>query len=384
LKNILYIIIFSFTISSCSLLPKKLNRLSVSDSPHSLDSTQAEVVYKYAQHFPNGSQLSICIISPDSENYIGILRRNDSLVYINNSDRIFDIGSITKTFTGTILAKLVFDGKVNINDTVQKFLPVKMKQSSLNGEEIKIVNLANHTSGFPREPEDVNENQSLDFNPYDPYSSYDIKRLYNYLTNKLVLKSIPGEKREYSNLGFGLLAHLLTLITGNSYEELLEEFITEPLEMSNTFIKFNDKRKRQMIQGRNEKGEPLAYTECNSPALLGAGGIKSSAKDIVKYIRSNISDTTYFYLAQKSTKQYTEYLTQGLGWATFNAPDSFHHISAFGATSGYTCGLIFERNVKVGIVVLTNVSAFLAAKGNYIEELCRWLYDPLPAKYSKR
>jgi CubicO group peptidase (beta-lactamase class C family) len=369
---------------SCSLLPKKLARLPVSDSPYSLDSSQAEVVYKYAQHFPNGSQLSICIISPDSENYIGILRRNDSLVYINNSDSIFEIGSITKTFTGTILAKLVYDGKINLNDTVQKLLPVKLKQSSLSGEEIKIVNLANHTSGFPREPEDVKESQGKNYNPYDPYGGYDTKKLYNYISNKLVLQSTPGEKREYSNLGFGLLAHLLTLITGKSYEVLLEEFITKPLGMSNTFIKFNDNRKQQTVQGRNEKGEPLPYTECDSPALLGAGGIKSSAKDIVKYIRANMSDTAYFYLAQKSTKQYTEYLTQGLGWATFNAPDSFHHTSAFGATEGYTCGLIFERDVKAGIVVLTNVSAFLAAKGNYIEELCRWLYDPLPAKYAKR
>jgi len=383
MKSVISIILLCFYFASCSLLPKKLTRLPDSDSPNILDSAQAEVVYKYAQHFPNGSQLSICIITPDSEKFAGVLRRNDSLVYINNSDSIFEIGSITKTFTGAILAKLLLDGKVNLNDSIQKFLPVKMKQSSLNGEEIKIVNLANHTSGFPREPEDVNESQDSIYNPYDPYGSYNVNKLYNYLSNKLVLNSTPGEKREYSNLGFGLLAHLLTLITGKSYEQLLKEYITEPLGMNNTFIKLKG-HETKMVRGRNEKGEPLPYFECDSPAILGAGGIKSSAKDIIKYIRANISDTTYFYLAQQSTKKYTEFLTQGLGWATFNAPDSFHHVSASGATSGYTCCLIFERNVKVGVVVLTNVSAFLAAKGNYTEGLCRWLYDPLPEKYKKQ
>jgi len=384
MKLIISIFILCFYFASCSLLPKKLNRLTVSDSPNSLDSAQTEVVYKYAQHFPNGSQLSICIISPDSENYIGILRRNDSLVYINNSDSIFEIGSITKTFTGTILAKLVFNGKVNLNDTVQKFLPAKMKQSSLSGEEIKIVNLANHTSGFPSGPDDLKESQGSSFNSYNPSGGYNVKRLYNYLSNKLVLESTPGEKRSYSNMGYGLLGHLLTLITGKSYEELLKEIVTEQLGMNNTFIRFDDERKQQMVRGRDEKGEPLPHFDWDSSAFIGAGAIKSSVKDMVKYIRANMYDTTYFYLAQKSTKQYTEFLTQGLGWGTFNAPDSFHHVGAFGATGGYTCGVIFERDAKVGIVVLTNVSAFLAAKGNYTEELCRWLYDPLPVKYAKR
>lgn len=380
IKNKFYILFLILLVSSCIAPPKKLIPLPSSVYDNSLDSSQAALVYKYAVHFPEGTQLSICILSPEKEKYIGILRRNDSLTYIENRDSIFEIGSITKTFTGTILAKLLLDGKVNLNDTIQKYLPVKMKQSSRNGEEIKIVNLANHTAGLSREPDDVKESQDSGFNSYDPYGSYDIKRLYNYLSNKLVLESMPGEKRSYSNLGYGLLAHLLTLITGKSYEKLLEEYITDPLGMNNTFIKLKG-QEIKMVRGRDEKGEPLSYFECDSPAILGAGGIKSSAKDIVKYIKTNMFDTTYFYLAQQSTKKYTKFLTQGLGWATFNAPDSFHHISAFGATSGYTCGLIFERNVKVGIVVLTNVSAFLAAKDNYIEELCRLLYDPLPSEY---
>jgi hypothetical protein len=90
-----------------------------------------------------------------------------------------------------------------------------------------------------------------------------------------------------------------------------------------------------------------------------------------------MTDTTYFLLAQRSTKQYDEHLAGGLGWATYNDKGK-GHIAAFGATGGYTGGVIFERNERVGVVVLTNVSAFLASQGNYTDKLCRGLYDPLP------
>ena len=91
-------------------------------------------------------------------------------------------------------------------------------------------------------------------------------------TIKMVLQSTLGDKRTYSNLGFGLLGHLLTLITGKSYEQLLFETICDPLEMRNTFLTFNDERKPLMIQGRDEKGQPLKSDDIQMSAFLGAGG----------------------------------------------------------------------------------------------------------------
>ena len=365
------------TILSCSQFrSKELTRLPVTNNYNSLDSSQAENVYRYARHFPNGTQLSICIIKGDSEKYVGIERRNDSLAYIENSDRVFEIGSITKTFTGIILAKLVYEGKVNPNEPIKNLLPIPLKQSSINGEEITLVNLANHTSGLPFEPGDVKED-NISYDRYNPYRFYSIEKLYNYLSNKMVLQSIPGKKRTYSNLGFGLLGHILTLITGKSYEQLLLETICDPLKMGNTFITFNDERKRLLVQGRDEKGNPLKFDEGNMTAFLSAGGIKSTAKDLVKYLRANMDDTTYFRLAQKKTIDYNEHFTGSLGWAPYNE-NGKSHVGAFGGTGGYTSGFIFEPNDRVGIVVLTNVSAFLASQGNYTEGLCRALYDPLP------
>lgn len=374
----LFVALFLVVEISCSpVRPMEPVKLPVLDTQNSLDSSQAQAVFDRAQHFPNGTQLSLCIMSGDSEKYIGIERRNDSLVYVNNRDSVFEIGSITKTFTGTMLAKLVRDGKVDPNEPIKNILPVRMNQSSLNGKEITLVHLANHTSGLPFEPSNVKNDKNHPFDPYSPYQYYSTQKLYDYLSHQLVLQLTPGEKRIYSNLGGGLLGHILTLISGKPYEELLFETICAPLGMQHTFITLNNERIRQMVQGRDQEGRPLPLGGGDCGALTGAGGIKSSVTDLVKYLKANMTDTTYFYLAQKTTKEFDEHFTGSLGWATYSDLGK-HHVGAYGGTGGYTSGVIFERNSHVGIVVLTNVSAFLASKGNYTEGLCRALYDPLP------
>ena len=377
-KKIFFAFVLSLGAVSCSLFsPKQPVRLPVSEYPNLLDSSQAQIVFNYAQHFPNETQLSICILTGDSEKYVGILRRNDSLVYIDNSDSVFEIGSITKTFTGTMLAKLVYEGKVDPNEPIKNLLPVRLNQSSLNGEEITLVHLANHTSGLPFEPTNVRDNKEHPFDPYNPYRYYDTTRLYDYLSHQMALQSTPGEKRTYSNLGGGLLGHVLTLISHKSYEELLFETVCDPLGMKNTFVILNDERKRTMVRGRDPRGQVIPYNDSDCSALTGAGGIKSSVKDLVKYLKANISDTTYFYLSQKTTKTFDQHFTGSLGWAPYSDLGK-RHMGAFGATGGYTSGVIFERNERVGVVVLTNVSAFLESQGNYTEGICRGLYGPLP------
>lgn len=307
------------SVESCSQrYPRELVNLPASENRNLLDSSQVQTIFSYAQHFPNGTQLSICIIEGDSEKYVGIQRRNDSLVYIDNSDSVFEIGSITKTFTGTILSKLVYDRKVDLNEPIKNLLPVRLRQSSLNGSEITLVHLANHTSGLPFEPSNVKDNSEHPFDPYSPYRYYDIPRLYTYLSDQLTLQSTPGEKRLYSNLGGGLLGHILTLISAKSYEQLLFETVCVPLGMNNTFVTLDDERRRSIVPGRDPRGQLLPVDTNDCGTLTGAGGIKSSARDLAKYLRANMIDTTYFYLAQKTTKRFDDHFTGGLGWGTYS------------------------------------------------------------------
>ncbi len=370
-------------LSSCSTVTQRpLVKLPIAGGPNTLDAAQAETVFEQARFYPNGTQLSICIVTGDSENYVGIERRNDSLVYVDNRDSVFEIGSITKTFTGTMLAKLVYDGTVDEDAPVKKYLPVALHQSSVDGKEMTLLHLANHTAGLPFEPSNVRGDDKHPFDKYAPYKDYSTERLYDYLTHQLVLQSPPGEKRTYSNLGAGLLGHILTLISGTSYEELLVDVICHPLGMHNTFVALTPARMSLMVRGRGPGGDVLPYGDGDCGALTGCGGIKSSARDLVHYLMANITDTTYFLLAQKPTKQFDEHFAGALGWAPYSERGRVHQ-GAFGATPGYTCGLIFERNRRVGVVVLTNVSAYLEAEGNTTEGLCRALYDPLPFSAEK-
>ncbi|HTY10399.1 MAG TPA: serine hydrolase domain-containing protein [Bacteroidota bacterium] len=365
------------SLSSCSLFNgRQLEKLPLTNGPNSLDTVQAMAVFERAQYYPNGTQLSLCMITGDSENYVGIERRNDSLVYVENRDSIFEIGSITKTFTGTMLAKLVLDGTLSLNDPIAKFLPIALHQSLLNGKEPTLVELADHTSGLPFEPTNVRNDEKYPFDQYAPYRSYTKDRLYDYLEHQLVLQSTPGEQRLYSNLGAGLLGHILTLVSGKSYEQLLFETVCAPLDMRDTFVEPASGRMRRMIRGRYPTGDPLPFSSGDCGVLTGCGGIKSTARDLVKYLKMNMTDTTYFYLAQKPTKQFDEHFSGALGWAPYSERGKVHQ-GAFGATPGYTCGVIFERKMHVGVVVLSNVSPYLGEKKGEVEGLCRALYDPL-------
>ena len=367
-----------FFLSSCSRPgPRDLTGLPLSGSVPPLDSLQARAVFEGMKHFPNGTQISICIIRGDSDHYVGILRRNDSLLYVENSDSIFEIGSITKTFTGTMLAKLIRDGTVSEDDPVQKYLPFPLHQSSLQGKEMTLVDLADHTSGLPFEPTNVRNDMRHPFDQYAPYNTYDTTRLYEYLKNEEVLQSVPGERRTYSNLGGGLLGHLITLITKKSYEQYLTETVCIPLRMDHTFIDLTPERMRMMVRGQDPDGEPIPASGGDCGALTGCGGIKSSARDMAKYLHANMTDTTYFFLAQQPVKKFDEHFSGALGWAPYAERGKIHQ-GAYGSTGGYTCGVIFERQCKVGVVVLTNASAYLMKERDYTEQLCRALYDPLP------
>ena len=359
---------------SCSPpAPQRLVNALAVDANCRLDTAQIHTVFGFMQHFPNGSEVSIALLVGDSTTFIGIKRQNDSVISVENRTGIFEIGSVTKTVTATILAKLAYEGAVDLDAPVKTFLPITLRQSSLNGKEVTLLHLANHTSGLPKEPDNVSTDWAI---PGSPYQAYDQTKLYDYLSKRIVLQSTPGEKREYSNLGGGLLGHLLTLIAKKPYEALLQESICRPLGLRNTMVTLDSGHMQRLVRGRNPAGNVVPNWELN--VLTGGGGIKSTAEDMATYLRANLTDTTYFLLTQLPTFQYTEHNAAGLGWAWYiDGPR--HHVSATGGTGGYSCCVIFTRSTQTGIVLLTNVSAFLASKGDYIVKMARALGDPLAA-----
>ncbi|WP_034058097.1 serine hydrolase [Lacinutrix jangbogonensis] len=266
-----------------------------------------------------------------------------------NEASVFEIGSISKTFTATLLALKVNSGEMNLDDPISKYLPKAVKGPTRNGKEITLKHLATHTSGLPKLPDNLESR-----NPKNPYVDYTYKDLYNYISNH-ELKVDIGSVSEYSNVGMGLLGHILELQSGKTYEELVIEYIANPLQMNDTRLVFNEAMKNRLAKGH----EGLLETEnWDIITLGGAGGIRSTASDMVKYIQANINSESIdsklhnaMSLAHKSAYKNEEQRTEmALAWHIENGKFLLHN----GATGGYSAMIALEKSGKRGVIVLTN------------------------------
>ena len=198
-----------------------------------------------------------------------------------NGDTIFEIGSITKAFTALLLQDSVERGEMKLDDPVSNSLPESVKMPSRNGKEITLLELATHMSGLPRDPDNA-EPQRAD----NPWADYTEEQLYDFLSNYRLPRD-PGEKWEYSNLGFGLLGYAIALKAGSDYETLVVNRICEPLQMNDTRITWTPEMKARLARGHSARGEPVG--RMNFQTLLGNGALCSSANDMLKFLGANLS-----------------------------------------------------------------------------------------------
>jgi CubicO group peptidase (beta-lactamase class C family) len=229
---------------------------------------------------------------PDISMVIGIISPNGTQVYSYgdiskenstnvNGDSIFDIGSITKTFTTTLLVDMVKRGLINLDDPIEKYLPDNVKVPTYNRHMITIENLATHTSGLPDFPAGWNRNQS-----------YTNEQVYNFLSN-ITLQREPGVFADYSDFGMGLLGHILAIKSGISYEKLVKDRILNVLGMDSTGIAMNstavtypDILKSRLAKGHSG-GEEVTL-EFIPEALQSAGALYSTTNDLMKYLSANL------------------------------------------------------------------------------------------------
>jgi len=186
---------------------------------------------------------------------------------------VFEIGSISKVFTALILAHAVNEGVCSLDDPIGKFLPPAIAMTPETAA-ITLAQLATHTSGLPRLPTNFSP-----ANPSDPYSDYTVDRLYDFLRD-FKSTGIASKSADYSNLGFGLLGHVLELAYGRSYADVLAEKITTPLGMTDTTINLSTEQQARFATpfSGSERVSPWSFS-----ALPGAGAIRSTATDMAKF-----------------------------------------------------------------------------------------------------
>ena len=261
---------------------------------------------------------------------------------------LFEIGSITKTFTGTLLAEMVQTGAVRLDDPIQKYLPPGVVAPAYKPIPITLVSLADHRSGLPEWPPNIHPKD-----PSNPAAGYTVGMLYSALDH-YVLTRPPGAQAEYSNFAYGLLGQLLANRAHTPWDVLVEERILQPLGMSDTVIIGSAASHRRLAPAFLYGGQPQEPWDLG--ALSPAGSIKSDLRDMLTYVKANMNAPSgprghAMSLAQKPRALEDKDDSVGFAWDT----DLQHgFVYKAGGTGGYSAQIGFDRHVPYGVVFLAN------------------------------
>ena len=267
---------------------------------------------------------------------------------------IFEIGSVSKVFTSLLLADMVNRKEVNLDDPAAKYLPENVKMPERNGKPITLHDLSTHSSGLPRLPSNLKPKD-----PRNPYADYSVEDLYQFLSGYELPRDpgsdLKGSELEYSNLGAGLLGHVLANRAGTDYESLIGIRITEPLNMPDTGITLSSSMKQRLATGHNPRLAPAAGWDF--PTLAGAGALRSSANDMLTFLEAFLGyKETPLAPAMKAMLEVRRTLgtaNTGLGWFIFPT-DGREIANHDGGTGGFCSWVGYDPKERIGIVVLSN------------------------------
>ncbi len=308
-----------------------------------LESIQKRIEYGHSPSYVVG------IIDKDGPHYYAFGTKTIGGKPVNEHS-IYEIGSISKTFTGILLAQMTLEGKLKTDDAVQNYLPASVKLPMRDNKQITLGHLSDHTSGISRMPSNFAPKD-----PANPYADYTVEQMYTFLNSYTLPRDI-GSAYEYSNLAVGLLGHILSLKAGRSYEKLMVSKIASPLGMKTTKITFDQQMKQNLAMGHSNG---VQVSNWDIPTLAGAGAIRSSLHDMLRYVAANMGlQKSELYPAMQLTHQVRHDKAGrgtrvGLGWHISKGSEGdviWHN----GGTGGYRTFAGFVKETGKGVVVLTN------------------------------
>ncbi len=288
---------------------------------------------------------------------VGVVKHGDRRVFAYGTaqaDSLYQIGSITKTFTGLLLAQMVVEGKVRLDQPVRELLPAGMVPKPA-GYEITLRDLATHRSGLPPMPDNF---RPIRFRSVGAaFAGYHDADLYAYLAKRGVGREVDPPF-VYSNLGFSLLGAALRAQTGISYADLIAQRITGPLGMRDTAVLISPERRERLIQAYGDRHEPTAPWELETFAP--AGAINSTAGDMLTYLEAQLrADSPAFRLSHEARTGDGRGSRIALAWFYSEESGSYAHN---GAISGYSSTAFFSpKGDYAGIVMVNQASTFFAA-----------------------
>lgn len=275
---------------------------------------------------------------------------------------ILEIGSITKSFTATLLADMARDGLVALDDPVNRHLPAGVRVPP-RGREITLEDLASHRSGLPPLPRGLLW-RALSVDRRDPYARWDAARLEAAVPRTRPRRE-PGRSFAYSNYGAGLLGHVLALRAGMSYEALVRARICAPLGLADTSI--TPASRRRMAHGHNRRGRPVPHWHL--AALNGAGGLRSTATDLLAFLRLHEPGARHPLAAAAAETRRPRIrhrrIELCLGWMCLTPGRRVRRRTFLheGGTGGFRSFAAFAPDVGIAVVVLANQTRWVGPLG---------------------
>jgi CubicO group peptidase (beta-lactamase class C family) len=303
-----------------------------------------EILVKRIDQQKQAVGIVVGVIEPDGRRVVayGNLANGDPRSL--DGDTIFEIGSISKVFTSLLLADMVNRKEVALDDPAAKYLPENVKLPERNGKPITLLDLSTHSSGLPPLPSNLK-----------PEADYSMDDLCQFLSGYTLLRD-PGSEYEYSNLGAGLLGHLLACRAGTDYESLIRSRIARPLSMPDTGITLSSSMNQRMATGHNAMLAPVANSDLPTP-LAGAGALRSSANDMLTFLDAFLgcreSPLAPAMKAMFEVRRPAGEAKIGLGWLVIS-PDGRELAWHNGGTGGFRSFVGYDPKARIGVVVLSN------------------------------
>ncbi len=265
----------------------------------------------------------------------------------NDSMNLFELGSVTKAITASLVSKLVEKGYFKLEDSVNDYLPASFANPRM--ENLKIKDLLEHTSGLPKKPNDFGTKEIHIQNPYANYTKFDLLRFYrDYLPRK-------KEKKEYlyAHTNYALLEIVIENAAQESYENLVTKEIFKPYGMNDSYISLSEQVQEELVDAYDRSSEKVYPWTFKSFAA--SNGIKASIEDIVSFVNVNITDDCFDGNHKKRIKtNLNDHIYSGRGWHILVQEAPYDIISLSGKTSGHHVITAFIKETKTAVIVMTN------------------------------
>ncbi|TDW96313.1 serine hydrolase domain-containing protein [Dinghuibacter silviterrae] len=270
---------------------------------------------------------------------------------------LYELGSITKTFTSLLLAQAVVDKKIKLTDDIRLYLKEKYPNLEYKGQPIQLIHLANLTSHLPNNIPDFTE--AVKKVPPDSmyYAVIKINEGYgreDFLRDlhQVQLDTFPGLIPQHSNAAAQLMGFILENIYGDSYEHLVEKYILNPLQMTHTYVDIPADQAGLLAKCYNDNGTPMPYIALNSGP---AAGIKSCIEDMTRYMAYQLEEKeAVVRLSHQVAWGNIQQLAVGLNWILNTNFDGQRKVSHDGTTFGFTsCSILYPER-HFGVVIMAN------------------------------